>query len=167
VLRRACAHIVFSSASSLKKALGAQGALSLALRKRRRARQAVESREELAESVASFMRSFEKAERERQREAGARHGQIDDDGFVTVTRRRKGRNNASDGQVTVGAASEAAAAVRAAKRAKRERADANFDFYQFQAHERKREKLEAMRAQFEADKARIAKLRADRKFRPY
>jgi ribosomal RNA-processing protein 7 len=37
----------------------------------------------------------------------------------------------------------------------------------FQAHERKRDRLEVMRAQFEADKARIAKLRADRKFRPY
>jgi hypothetical protein len=36
-----------------------------------------------------------------------------------------------------------------------------------QAHERKRDKLLALREQFEADKARVAKLRADRKFRPY
>jgi hypothetical protein len=41
------------------------------------------------------------------------------------------------------------------------------DFYHFQQHEKKREQLVKLREQFEADKARIAKMKSDRKFRPY
>ena len=41
------------------------------------------------------------------------------------------------------------------------------DFYHFQQHERKREQLVKLREQFEADKARIAKMRTERKFKPY
>ena len=41
------------------------------------------------------------------------------------------------------------------------------DFYHFQQHERKREQLVKLREQFEADKARIAKMKSERKFRPY
>ena len=40
------------------------------------------------------------------------------------------------------------------------------DFYHFQQHERKRESLLKLRAQFEADKERIARMRAERKFKP-
>lgn len=53
---------------------------------------------------------------------------------------------------------------RAAK--KKKKAKELTDFYHFQQHERKREGLMKLREQFEQDKARIAKMRADRKFRP-
>ena len=85
--------------------------------------------------------------------------------FVVVTRKRKGRQNNSDGSVSVGTASEGAAAA-AAKRAKKKRNE-HVDLYQFQRHERKREQLVKMREQFEADKARIVKMRNDRKFKPF
>ena len=42
----------------------------------------------------------------------------------------------------------------------------HIDFYQFQQHERKREQYAKLREDFERDKARIAKMRQDRKFRP-
>ena len=40
------------------------------------------------------------------------------------------------------------------------------DFYHFQQHEKKREQLLKLREQFEADKARIAKMKSERKFKP-
>ena len=63
------------------------------------------------------------------------------------------------------AATNALAEKRAAKKKKSE--GANLDFYQFQKHERKREQLARLREQFEADKTRIAKMRSERKFRPF
>ncbi|EPQ30485.1 uncharacterized protein PFL1_02011 [Pseudozyma flocculosa PF-1] len=41
------------------------------------------------------------------------------------------------------------------------------NFYRFQVREKKREKLADLRAQFEADKAKVAKLKASRRFNPY
>ena len=49
---------------------------------------------------------------------------------------------------------------------KKKRAKEMTDFYHFQAHEKKREGLLRLREQFEADRERIAKMRADRKFKP-
>lgn len=95
------AHVVFAAASSLKKCLGTDKALALpASRPARRADASAtnESREALQASVSSFMRDFERAEEGRERAAAAQYGQVDEDGFVTVTRRKKGRNKASDGQ---------------------------------------------------------------------
>jgi hypothetical protein len=97
------AHVVFADAASLKKCLCTDKALALpatapARRAAPDASATNESREALQASVSSFMRNFERAEEGRERDAAARHGQLDEDGFVTVTRRRKGRNKATDGQ---------------------------------------------------------------------
>ena len=54
----------------------------------------------------------------------------------------------------------------ASSRRKKKRAKEMTDFYHFQAHEKKREGLLRLREQFEADRERIAKMRADRKFKP-
>jgi hypothetical protein len=100
------AHVVFAAAASLKKCLATDKALALPVGKPSRralawdASAMPESREALQASVSSFMRDFERAEQGREREAAARHGQLDEDGFVTVTRRRKGRNKATDGQAS-------------------------------------------------------------------
>lgn len=41
------------------------------------------------------------------------------------------------------------------------------DFYRFQMRQAKREKLEELRANFEADKQKIAELKNRRVFKPY
>jgi ribosomal RNA-processing protein 7 len=51
-------------------------------------------------------------------------------------------------------------------RRKKKKAKDMTDFYHFQQHERKREGLMKLREQFELDKQRIAKMRADRSFKP-
>jgi len=161
------AHVVFAKASALKKVLSAQKPVAMAAVSERLPRaEAPEGVEELQRSVDSFMQAFEADELRRREHEEQQHNRMDDDGFVLVTRKRTGRSVATDGQVTVGAASAAAQAALAEKRKKKKTAD-RVDFYQFQRHERKKEQLSKLREQFEADKARIAKMRAERKFRPY
>ena len=41
------------------------------------------------------------------------------------------------------------------------------DFYAFQTREQKRERLQELQLQFEADKERIARIKQNRRFRPY
>ena len=149
------------------------------------------SREKLQALVGTFMEKFEAEEAARRAEEDARHNSMDADGFVVVTRKRTGRGTATDpasgatahaataGMQRVHAAAAAAGAdgedgdaaaadgdeSRAAKR-KKKKAKLDADFYHFQQHEKKREGLLKLREQFEADRERIAKMRADRKFKP-
>ncbi|EOD09415.1 hypothetical protein EMIHUDRAFT_448353 [Emiliania huxleyi CCMP1516] len=158
------AHVVFAAAPALRKCLKCDRAIPLSAGGGGGGASSVggtlgdapEDRETLGASVAAFLQQFEADEASRARAAESAHGAMDEDGFVLVTRKAKGRSVASDGTVSMGAASDAATAARAAKRVASRI-----------AHERKRDKLLALREQFEADKARVAKLRADRKFRPY
>jgi len=181
------AHVTFASPSGLKRALSGQKLLRAVLPEACRA--GPDSREELQRSVDSFMRSFEADEQRRQQAEEEQHNRMDSDGcaatrlspgclqerfssvwrrFVLVTRKRQGRSSASDGNATMSAASQAAQNALAEKRAiKKKKKGANLDFYQFQKHERKREQLARLREQFEADKTRIAKMRAERKFKPF
>lgn len=163
------AHVAFANASGVKRALAAEKLLSMALPARAGRSAGRESRGELQESVDSLMRSFEGGEERRRQEEDEKHNQMDSDGFVLVTRKRTGRSTANDGNATMSAASHAKESVLAEKRAakKKKTEGANIDFYQFQKHERKREQLVRLREQFEADKNRIAKMRADRKFKPF
>lgn len=147
------AHVIFESAPALKAALKSKKVLRLALEANAPAR--TESREELQRSVDSLLKRFEHEERERERQALAEKGQMDADGFVVVGRRGKPVGQEAQQQPTASADK------------KKRKAGANPDFYHFQQHERKREQLVKLREQFEADKARIAKMRTERKFKPY
>ena len=138
------------------------------------------AREALQAEVGEFMERFEAEETARREEEDARHNQMDSDGFVVVTRKRAGRSTTTDtatgATVNVATAgmqrvNEAVAAgnddeASASSRRKKKRAKEMTDFYHFQAHEKKREGLLRLREQFEADRERIAKMRADRKFKP-
>lgn len=146
------AHVIFESAAALKAALKSKKVLRLALEPAAPVR--TESREQLQRSVDGFLKRFEHEERERERQALAEKGQMDADGFVVVGRR--GKPLAPEAQQPTASAGK-----------KKKKAGANPDFYHFQQHERKREQLVKLREQFEADKARIAKMRTERKFRPY
>ncbi|CAM9365200.1 unnamed protein product [Ascophyllum nodosum] len=114
----------------------------------------------LQAEVDSTMARFEEDEAaEAARRKAKLDNPVDDDGFVTVTHKRKrGRNSGipshSDGT--------ADAPIK-----KRKGSDKLTDFYRFQMRESRREQLAALRSKFEQDKARVAKMKQQRKFKPF
>jgi ribosomal RNA-processing protein 7 len=184
------AHVVFAQASGLKKVLAATKPLELEMEAAATAgsSSATKStaitrsarREQLQSEVSAFMERFEAEEARRQAEEEARHNQMDADGFVVVSRKRTGRSVSTDGSgATVSAASagmerhfhggdgdEGEGGAAGSGRRKKKKTKELLDFYHFQQHEKKREGLLKLRAQFEADRERIAKMRAERRFKP-
>ncbi|KAJ3109002.1 hypothetical protein HDU96_007360 [Phlyctochytrium bullatum] len=105
----------------------------------------------LEREVNAAMEKFEEMEQERERELERRRNQPDEDGFILVTKGagRKGK------------------AANESKRNRKAKKKEVVDFYRFQMREAKRTELSEMRRKFEEDKARIAAMKAQRKFRPY
>ncbi|KAL1520407.1 hypothetical protein AB1Y20_021993 [Prymnesium parvum] len=164
------AHVAFAAPESLKKALRLRRALELPEEETRKGGAARrESREQMQRTVDAFMRKFDAAQARREAEEAARHNTMDADGFVVVSRKR-GRSTATEESTgaTVGVASKAHELHESAtsKKKKKKNKGELVDFYHFQQHERKREQLAKLREQFEADKARIAKMKQERKFKP-
>lgn len=88
---------------------------------------------------------------------------LDEDGFIIVQRSGKyGR---------AGAPAQAGGSVGIAKpdfhQNSSNKAQGLQDFYRFQLREKKRQQLADLRAQFEADKQKVAKLKQARRFKPY
>ena len=175
------AHVIFAKPAALKKLLATTKPLDLTRESPSSSSSsglsaALPSREELQGSVAEFMQRFEADEAARRAAEDARHNQMDGDGFVVVTRKRTGRSTSTDASgATVGVASaqpaadddaEGAEGESGGARKKKKKQKEMADFYHFQQHERKREGLMKLREQFEQDKERIARMRADRKFKP-
>ena len=165
------AHIIFKSAKSLQGALSAkelshahsardandlhdhscnsrQQGLSRLLGEHTAARPA---RETLQLGAEAYMRAFEASEA-REQAARERLSQPDDDGFVMVTRKKKGTG-------------EEDTKKKARARPKRKRLELT-NFYSHQIRETKRTQLLELRQKFEADKQRIEKMKRARKFRP-
>ncbi|CAG8477563.1 10582_t:CDS:2 [Acaulospora morrowiae] len=115
---------------------------------------------DLQREVDEYMRKFEEAEQKRRQELEAKHNQPDEEGFITVTRTGR-RNVNTDGTITVTAAKPEE--VKGLKPKNKELVD----FYRFQTRETKRNRLVDLRKKFEEDKQKIAKLKANRRFRPY
>jgi hypothetical protein len=113
----------------------------------------------LSVTAAAVVQEFDAkvAEERRKRERVV----VDEDGFVLVTRKGK-RSRNEEGGATVSTVT-AAAAEHASKT---RRSLTKVDFYRFQQREAKRNEIAELRSKFEADKARIMQLRAQRKFRP-
>ena len=105
---------------------------------------------------------FEAHEREEARKAReAREAASADDGW-TVVEAKRGRRKTTD------VAGTAVGGIRAAT-ADRRRNDGpklRENFYRFQQREKRRGELYELKMRFEADKDRVAKLKASRKFRP-
>lgn len=165
------AHLVFDDPAALKRALAPKKPIELpsAHAERAAASSAPPPRETLQRRVSAFMEQFEAQERERERAADAMHNQMDDDGFVLVTRKKTGRNTSTEtatgATVQVAATSGGDEPGSGPPKKKRKQMD-TADFYHFQQHEKKREQLLKLREQFEHDKERIARMRASRKFKP-
>lgn len=117
----------------------------------------------LQAEVDAAMAAFEAAEAEEERERKAAAEQPDADGFVTVTHGRKKRRRGGEG-AGVGEGSKRQGGR--VKRKKRKGGELQ-NFYAHQIREAKREQLARLRAKFEEDKARIERMKAARKFKPF
>lgn len=107
----------------------------------------------LQTQVDRFMEAFDRRV-DAERRAARSGPVVDEDGFTLITRTRGAKR-----------AAPAATVVQQKKRAKEERDVV--DFYRFQRRERKREELATLRRQFEEDKLKIARMREQRKFKPF
>jgi len=102
---------------------------------------------ELQASVDIYMEHFdERSEEEKRRR---KDKVVDEDGFEVVTYKRKEKLTAEEDQYV-----------------KPKKSKELQDFYRFQVREKKREELASLRAKFEADKRRVAAMKARRSFRP-
>ena len=109
-------------------------------------------------------------EREAELAAAAAARAASGDGWTLVTRGEKGKRKGSSSErvpagsvaIASGGVAPAAAAAAAAAKAKRLAAD----FYRFRSRDARRDELAELRSRFEEDKARVAALRAARRFRP-
>eukprot|EP01104_Vermistella_antarctica_P019813 TRINITY_DN800_c0_g2_i1.p1 TRINITY_DN800_c0_g2~~TRINITY_DN800_c0_g2_i1.p1 ORF type:complete len:436 (+),score=133.28 TRINITY_DN800_c0_g2_i1:167-1474(+) len=113
-------------------------------------------------AVNNYMEQYDIFKDMEKRENEAKSGQVDADGFTLVTRRSYGKN--TDGTVSVGVASKTLSAAEVRKKTKEK---ALVNFYRFQQHEKQREQIATLRQKFEEDKARIARMKEKRKFRPF
>ncbi len=113
------------------------------------------------------MAAFEatEAEEERQRKAAAE--QPDADGFVTVTYGRKKRRQGADAGTGAGAGGSKRRGGGRTKGRRKKKGYELQNFYAHQMREAKREQLARLRAKFEEDKARIERMKAARKFKPF
>ena len=109
-------------------------------------------------------------EREAELAAAAAARAASGDGWTLVTRGEKKRSRGSSeaiipaGSVAVASGGVAPAAAAAAAAAKARRLAA--DFYRFRSRDARRDELAELRLRFEEDRARVAALRAARRFRP-
>ena len=175
------AHVTFKSRAALRRALSLRPeAVASALgppaarpspadgcaRSCARLRRPTADRGAAARGTSSSARSSRRRRARRRARAAARDmadGVADEDGFITVTYKKKRRHDdADDGDDTA-----AGAAAANGRRKKRKKNLELVNFYRFQMREAKRERLAALRQRFEEDKARIAKMKAARKFMPF
>ncbi|RKP11658.1 ribosomal RNA-processing protein 7-domain-containing protein [Piptocephalis cylindrospora] len=115
---------------------------------------------QLQAKADAYIVEYTRRKKEEEAKIAAKFNVPDEDGFITVTRTNR-RGTATDGTTTV-----SAARLEDVKHLKpKQRIEVNF--YSFQQREAKRDKLVELRRKFEEDKAKIAGMRATRKFNPY
>jgi len=104
----------------------------------------------LQQEIENFMTNFDTNKKEEEKELTKRRSTPDEDGFVLVQRRVKRTDGVE---------------IQPTDKIKKDKVLP--DFYKFQQTEAKRDQLVALRKKFEEDKERIAKMKKNRKFRPY
>lgn len=111
--------------------------------------------EELKESADSFMTEFDEKEQIQLLERKKRSREADEDGFMLVKNRKKVKRIISK---------RGSGPVR--ERKKKKQYDLK-NFYRFQIKEQKVQELSMLRKKFEEDKARVAKMKLSRAFKPF
>jgi len=108
--------------------------------------------------VDAFMFEFDKQQEKARIEMEQNFGKPDQDGFILVQR---GKGKLRDGKINITATKVTPELIEKSKKTA-----VLDDFYRFQRRENMRKQLADLRIRFEEDKKRIAKMRAQRRFRP-
>lgn len=117
---------------------------------------------ELKDEVEMYMKDFEEGEHMKMLQDMKRMTEADEDGFVVVkTKSKRGREEEGDITGTGRGGGEGRRS-----RVKRKGRDLQ-NFYRHQMREERREVLHSLRKRFEDDKARVAEMKASRKFKPF
>lgn len=114
--------------------------------------------EDLKEEVDEYMKEFEEEEETERLEKIRRSREMDDDGFMPVRAKNKAKRTTENNLKRKSGNSRS----RGEKKPKE-----LTNFYRFQMREEKKEALQSLREQFERDKERVARMKADRKFKPF
>lgn len=114
--------------------------------------------EDLKEEVDEYMKDFEEEEEMERLEKIRKSKEMDDDGFMPVRAKKRVKTKTENSFKRKPGSSRS----RGEKKAKE-----LTNFYRFQMKEEKKETLQTLREQFEKDKERVARMRAERKFKPF
>jgi len=118
------------------------------------------SDEDVKESIESFMLDFDKKVADGIK-ADAEMGEPDEDGWVTVTRQDKKK------PAVVKVTKEQEERGRGKKNRRKKKKLVLQNFYSHQVKEEKLDRIQELRKKFEEDKQKIARMKSERKFRPF
>lgn len=113
---------------------------------------------ELKEKVDSYMEDFDRQEREKNDLEAEQEGKPDEDGFVTV--RARGKRKAAD-ETAISTEQDSV------KRKRKNKTSELKNFYRFQIREEKMKQLDHLRRKFDEDKQKVARMKANRNFKPF
>jgi len=106
------------------------------------------------------MVEYDKQESEMKKRIEAMRNVPDEEGWITIPKKKSKLSTPQDIKITPSAVSASVGIIDNKDKILN-------DFYRFQKRENKREALTELRRKFEEDKKRIAKLKENRKFKPY
>ncbi len=115
---------------------------------------------ELSHEANIWMEAFDRAEMEAKRERDARSREPDEDGFITVNYKKRGRQKPEEGWVDT-------IEQQQHHRHKKKKDVILTHFYHHQIREAKRDHLADLRRKFEADKEKVQKMKISRQFKPF
>lgn len=114
--------------------------------------------ETLRKETDQFIGAFETREEQSRLAVERKRALMDDDGFTLVSHKRQVRHATMESKKNM---------KKRKKKGTRVGSTELKNFYSFQMREAKRDQLARLRSKFEADKKRVARLKAARKFKPY
>lgn len=126
----------------------------------------------LMEACNAIMEQYEEAEEEAAARARAAAQMPDDDGFVTVVSSKDPAVGADLEEDVIGGADAVGEGRRKGSKRKRKKKEARgsselTDFYRFQTKETRRKGLQELRERFEADLAKVKKLKEEKAYRAF
>lgn len=116
---------------------------------------------ELKEKVDTYMDDFDRQEQQKKHFEADQEGKVDDDGFVTV-RSRSNKRKSTDETAIVTSSEQ-----NFSKRKRKTQTSELKNFYRFQIREEKMKQLDHLRRKFDDDKAKVARMKANRNFKPF
>jgi ribosomal RNA-processing protein 7 len=115
----------------------------------------------LGREADAYMEEFDREAEEEIRERQRKANEPDEDGFVTVSyKKRRGGGSSLGGGAIIPEG-------RTSKRPRKKKEMELTNFYRFQVREAKRDQLAKLREKFEADKEKVQRMKEARQFKPF